>query len=121
MSIRPGGPPDSDWYSICSMHGEYQESCGLCNAGHWVSRVEQTRSHRLWMFSPWLWRQIANMRDNPSADHLEELFPKLKGGHNYTEPSQELVDFAEVIMSKDISSLREWLGLRWTLFKLRRK
>jgi hypothetical protein len=61
------------------------------------------------------------MESNPAVDRLEKIFPRLKGGHNYTEPSQELVDLAEVIMSKDITSFQEWFGLRWKLLKLRVK
>lgn len=64
-----------EWYSFCSKHAEYQESCGACNAGRWINESETEFNNWLWTYSPRIWRKWAN-RDNISG--WREWFRKNK-------------------------------------------
>lgn len=48
------------WYSLCSAHHEYDETCARCNVGRWISDNETELSNWLWTYSPRIWRKWAN-------------------------------------------------------------
>lgn len=78
MTHRPDPPAFvGEWYSICSMHFQYEESCGNCNAGRWISKQEQELSNWLWKYSKRIWRKWANRNGSESRKFLESVFPKL--------------------------------------------
>lgn len=68
MTTKRPSPPQTkwEWYSICSTHREYQEDCGRCNAGRWISKGETEFNNWLWTYSPSIWRKWAN-RSNVSG------------------------------------------------------
>lgn len=66
-TLRPEPPTiESDWYSICSRHADYEMTCRNCNAGHWISRNEREFDNWLWTYSPRIWKKWAN-RNNISG------------------------------------------------------
>lgn len=79
MDTRPK-PPEfkGQWYSICSMHSKYNEECGNCNCGRWISDSDHEFSQWLWKYSEDIWRKWANRKPD---EFLESIFPNLKGKH----------------------------------------
>lgn len=67
-----------DWYSICSKHREYRETCRLCTTGQWKNRMRLRLGHVVYVICPWLWRKWANRKNNPDRKFLEETFPGLR-------------------------------------------
>ena len=43
------------WYSICSIHGEYDEDCHMCKTGEWNNVVEIWFDGLLYKISYPLW------------------------------------------------------------------
>ena len=48
------------WFSICSKHRNYDPTCNLCNAGHWVKAWKHELSSCFYEISPSLWRLWVN-------------------------------------------------------------
>lgn len=48
------------WYSLCSMHREYEPNCRLCNAGHWAFEPGARLGRLTFKLAPNLWRKWAN-------------------------------------------------------------
>ena len=46
-----------EWYSICSIHYEYDKTCNMCNAGQWVNVWGQKISSLFYSISKgaWIW------------------------------------------------------------------
>jgi hypothetical protein len=45
-----------EWYSICSIHRQYKEDCGMCNTGHYVNVWMNKISNFIFRNFPELWR-----------------------------------------------------------------
>ena len=58
MVTRGKGSLKEEWYSICSMHHEYDENCDMCNCGKWINVEEQKREHDLFETDPAEWKKI---------------------------------------------------------------
>ncbi len=68
-----------EWYSICSRHGRYNESCDNCTTGLWINVWRQRLGHEVYKRYPNLWRAWANRRwFNGDKRWLESVFPGLK-------------------------------------------
>ena len=48
------------WFSICSIHREYNESCNLCSIGSWVFMPVYYVEHIVYKYVPFVWRYFAN-------------------------------------------------------------
>lgn len=50
---------DWQWYSICSKHQGYDESCDLCRVGHWQNETDPAviADRALWESDPDGWRE----------------------------------------------------------------
>ena len=81
MNIRSRGwgPWREEWYSICSAHRGYKETCNLCNKGTWVNVYKQAAGYFIFERWPDLWRWWANRPWSPRRKKLEGWFPGLKG------------------------------------------
>ena len=55
-----------EWYSLCSAHSKYEQTCHNCNAGRWISEDAREFDNWLWTYSPRIWRKWAN-RHNVSG------------------------------------------------------
>jgi hypothetical protein len=75
---RPPMPTDFFWASICSMHHEYNASCGLCSKGRWIYREQHDLEQWLFRRNRRLWREWANRTESPSRTFLEKIFPGLR-------------------------------------------
>lgn len=80
MSLRSRGEGDGreEWYSICSRHPTFDESCSLCQTGRWVNVLEAEADRVLFNANPEEWRRLANMPGNPGRQFLESVFPWLR-------------------------------------------
>ena len=67
-----------DWYSICSRHRTYDESCNCCTAGQWKSRRALWWSGLFYRLCPWGWRLWVNRKNSPDRKFLEDTFPNLR-------------------------------------------
>lgn len=67
-----------EFYSICSMHSEYEYDCDCCNAGSWSNVYVAKISQGFYKVCPSLWRVWANRPNSKSQKTLEEIFPNLK-------------------------------------------
>lgn len=54
------GPWKCEWYSICSKHFYYNESCNLCQTGNWVNCYKHIIEHYIFEKNPNLWIRWAN-------------------------------------------------------------
>jgi hypothetical protein len=53
-----------DWYSICSAHYIYDETCHNCNTGEWYNRwIAYTNKFVFWL-SPSFWCWWVNRKHN---------------------------------------------------------
>ena len=48
------------WYSFCSIHREYDETCNICNLGSWVNTWKHNVSSIIYDMFPGLWRWWIN-------------------------------------------------------------
>lgn len=48
------------WFSICSVHQEYNKNCNLCNKGTWVPVWRYKISSLVYDIAPGLWRFFVN-------------------------------------------------------------
>ncbi len=48
------------WYSICSMHFAHNETCTLCNTGHWRNVFVGKITSFVYKVAPSVWRFWAN-------------------------------------------------------------
>lgn len=62
MKTKGWGPFRSDWYSICSAHYEYNDSCRMCQAGGWINTWKQKFETIIFKHNPELWMWWANGR-----------------------------------------------------------
>lgn len=66
------------WYSICSVHFNYKNDCGMCNAGSWhydiLSKIDGI-IHDHWYS---LWFYWHNRPNSSSKKRLRKWFPNLK-------------------------------------------
>lgn len=61
MKMTKGwGPWRYEWYSICSMHWQNIDSCGMCNAGAWQNAWRVKFGQIVFALAPDLWRWWAN-------------------------------------------------------------
>jgi hypothetical protein len=56
MKTKGWGPWRKLWFSFCSMHQEYQETCHICNAGHWVNNWRYKFEDFIYKNFPKLWK-----------------------------------------------------------------
>ena len=49
------------WFSICSCHQEYEESCKLCNTGNWENICKYKLSGLFYELFPNLWIWWVNL------------------------------------------------------------
>ncbi len=80
MRTRGWGLWRQDWYSICSQHRDYRESCLRCRTGSWHNRIATKIDSLFFRFCPYGWRKWANRKNSPSRKRLESWFPGLKKG-----------------------------------------
>jgi hypothetical protein len=59
---RGWGPFVKDWWSTCSAHQEYNESCDVCQCGFWYNRLTMKFSQFVFNVMPTLWRWWVNIR-----------------------------------------------------------
>lgn len=50
------------WFSICSVHYEYDKNCKMCNAGSWVNNWANYIDSIIYNMSPKLWRKGFTVR-----------------------------------------------------------
>lgn len=55
MRTRGHGLFKETWYSFCSRHLEYDESCHICNSGRWVNNIRHSLSSFIYDHFPRLW------------------------------------------------------------------
>ena len=81
MNERPA-PPEwkGEWYSICSIHREFNAACEMCNTGRWVNDELHELERWLYEHNADLWREWANRPESESRKFLEETFPNLRVG-----------------------------------------
>lgn len=48
------------WYSICSMHREYDKDCNMCNAGTWNNVWGLAIMGKIYDINPVLWMWLVN-------------------------------------------------------------
>lgn len=60
MRRRGVWPLRQTWWSVCSVHHEYNESCHICRAGTWRWDVLHWLGVATFAVSPRLWRLLAN-------------------------------------------------------------
>jgi hypothetical protein len=77
MRSRGFGYLRQDWYSLCSRHWNYKESCRLCRTGAWHNQIVSELSRMFYKLWPWAWRKWANRKYSPSRKRLMEWFPNL--------------------------------------------
>ena len=56
-----------EWYSICSLHMEYQENCPLCNKGQWINVTRHWFNKLLYKYCYSLWFYNMNGRFPPKG------------------------------------------------------
>jgi hypothetical protein len=47
-----------EWYSICSIHKEYNNKCSNCKTGRWINIYSHIVSSLVYDISPSLWKKI---------------------------------------------------------------
>lgn len=57
---RGWGPWKSEWYSICSTHYYYIDTCHMCTCGRWINTWWHFLGHIVYKVSPDFWRYIVN-------------------------------------------------------------
>ena len=68
----------SEWYSICSMHYEYNKDCRACNAGSWENVILTKISSFVFDHFPNLWIIWANRKYfNKHKKLIKSWFPNL--------------------------------------------
>jgi hypothetical protein len=70
------------WFSICSMHFDYNEECSMCRAGNWTNVWEWKIGGAIHDICPRLWRWWVNRPGSKQRKQLEEIFPKFKKNQN---------------------------------------
>jgi hypothetical protein len=50
------------WYSICSMHWEYDKTCPRCRVGRWIDDEEMAADQALYKSDYSEWHRRANER-----------------------------------------------------------
>jgi hypothetical protein len=58
MKSRGEGLLREEWYSICSVHHDYNEDCNMCNCGNWINVEKQKEEGELFDRDPDEWRRI---------------------------------------------------------------
>jgi len=48
------------WFSFCSRHREYDETCSTCNVGTWVNAIYYKIDSLIYKISPTFWRWKIN-------------------------------------------------------------
>lgn len=66
------------WFSICSMHHQYKEDCGACNAGHWTNVWKWQVGSIICTIFPGLWKWWMNRPNSKARRQIMEWFPNLK-------------------------------------------
>lgn len=67
------------WYSICSIHRDYNKECRMCNAGHWVNVWRNYIDNIIYKISPKLWRKgfnISTTVKSKNFDHVSKYLQK---------------------------------------------
>lgn len=69
------------WYSVCSRHGNTNESidvnCSACMSGRWLNDEEQALDHKLHDEDYAAWYKKHNAPDSDSHVFLKKIFPNL--------------------------------------------
>ena len=78
MRSRGWGYLRQDWYSICSRHQKYKESCRCCRAGTWNNTLLVWLGGMFYNLWPWAWRKWANRKNSPRRKQLMKWFPNLR-------------------------------------------
>lgn len=68
--------PSRVWYSICSAHAEYDDSCLRCRVGSWVDESDPAviADRALWESDPDAWR-VAHAHTHTAITELEQREP----------------------------------------------
>lgn len=56
------------WFSFCSRHSVYDETCNICNSGNWRNAIKYKVSSFIYDSFPSLWRWWVNRIKN---NHLK--------------------------------------------------
>jgi len=51
-----------EWYSICSMHREYNPDCSMCKSGSWQNILLVKLDSKIFDLFPRFWRFMANLK-----------------------------------------------------------
>lgn len=78
MRTRGSGIRREDYYSLCSRHREWDETCVACSHGRWRNHWSRMGGSIVYKLFPWLWRWWVNRPNSASRKFLEETFPGLK-------------------------------------------
>ena len=62
MKSRGEGLNREEWYSVCSMHHDYDENCGACNVGSWINVHEHDIDSNLHDTDYEAWYEKANSK-----------------------------------------------------------
>lgn len=66
-----------EWYSICSVHREYNKDCKMCNSGSWINVWKNFIDSIMYDISPKLWQKGFRMKTinkefEPVAKYLQK-------------------------------------------------
>ena len=66
-----------EWYSICSVHREYNKDCKICNTGSWVNVWKNYIDNIIYDISPKLWVNGFRMKNiTKEFDHVSTYLQK---------------------------------------------
>ena len=77
-STHGWGPFKYEWFSICSMHRDFSETCAACGKGQWINCWAHAIDAVFYTVTPWLWRWWNNRPTSKSRRFLEDAFPGLR-------------------------------------------